>query len=100
MRNTDNRIMFDCFTSSYSVYFEGEFDNVFWKQYKGVVVNARGEGGYGYFAIRKPVTFWFKLPKFLKRLSPYKWIMWKNDREKITTDMDDGLTLVFEPVTE
>ena len=83
MRNTENRIMFDCFTSSHSVYFEEALDTEFRKQYKGVIVNARGYGGYGHFAIRKPITFWFKLPKFIKKMFPYRWIMWKNDREKM-----------------
>ena len=83
MRNTENKIMFDCFTSSRSVYFEGAFDAEFRKQYKGVIVNARAEGGYGHFAIRKPVTIWSKLPKFIKKRFPYKCIMWKNDREKM-----------------
>jgi hypothetical protein len=75
--------MFDCFTSSHSVYFEEALDTEFRKQYKGVIVNARGYGGYGHFAIRKPITFWFKLPKFIKKMFPYRWIMWKNDREKM-----------------
>ena len=83
MRNTENRIMFDCFTSSHSVYFEEALDTEFRKQYKGVIVNARGYGGYGHFAIRKPITFWFKLPKFIRKMFPYEWIMWKNDREKM-----------------
>ena len=89
--------MYDCFTSSHSVYFEGEFDTDFHKQYKGVIVNARGEGGYGHFAIRKPVTFWFKLPKFIKRMFPYKWILYKNDREKMNLmhfdDYDHTITI-------
>ena len=72
MRNTNRRIMFDCFTSSHSVYFEAEYDDEFRKQYKGVIVNARGYDGHGHFAIRKP------------EMEPnYKWIMWKNDREKL-----------------
>lgn len=75
--------MMDCKTSGFSVYYEGEFDSEFHKHYNGVIVNARGYGGYGHFAIRKPVTFWFKLPKFIKRMFPYKWVMWKNDREKM-----------------
>lgn len=61
--------MFDCFTSSHSVYFEGAFDGEF----------------------RKPIPFWFKLFRFIKKvfhykkMLPYKWghIMWKNDREKM-----------------
>ncbi len=97
MRNTENRIMFDCFTSSHSVYFEEALDTEFRKQYKGVIVNARGEGGYGHFAIRKPITFWFKLPKFIKRMFPYKWIMWKNDSEKMLSlrfnDYDRSITI-------
>lgn len=97
MTNTENRIMFDCFTSSHSVYFEEAFDTEFRKQYKGVIVNARGEGGYGHFAIRKPITFWFKLPKFIKRMFPYKWIMLKNDTEKMFSlrfnDYDRSITI-------
>ena len=83
MRNIKNRVMYDCFTSSHSVYFEGEFNTEFRKQYKGVIVNARGEGGYGHFAIRNPRTYWFKLPKFIKKMFPYRWIMWKKDTEKM-----------------
>ena len=83
MRNTENRIMFDCFTSSHSVYFEEALDTEFRKQYKGVIVNARGYGGYGHFAIRKPITFWFKLPKFIRKMFPYRWVMWKKDTEKM-----------------
>lgn len=75
--------MFECYTSKHSVYFEDGFNPFFRKQYKGVIVNARSEGGYGHFAIRKPITFWFKLPKFIKKMFPYRWIMWKNDREKM-----------------
>lgn len=81
--NTKKRLMFDCLTSSFSVYMEGAYDYDFHKLYNGVVVNARSEGGYGHFAIRKHRTFWFKLPKFLKKIFPYRWIMWKNDREKM-----------------
>ena len=76
-------ITFECLVSTHSVYFEEGFNPEFRKRYKGVIVNARGYGGYGHFAIRKPITFWFKLPKFIKRMFPYKWIMWKNDREKM-----------------
>ena len=75
--------MFDCFTSSHSVYFEEAFDFDFWKQYKGVVVNAHNQAGYGHFAIRKPRTFWFDLPKFVRKMFPYKWIMWKKEKEKM-----------------
>lgn len=75
--------MINCYTSTHSVYFEGGFNPSFRNQYKGVIVNARSEGGYGHFAIRKPITFWFKLPKFIKHLFPYKWVMLKNDREKM-----------------
>ena len=82
MRNAENRIMFDCFTSSHSVYFEEAFDADFWKQYKGVIVNASGTDGH--FAIRKPHTFWFSLPGFIKKMFPYKWVMLKNGREKMT----------------
>ena len=84
MRNSNNRIMFDCWTSSHSVYFEEAFDFEFRQQYKGVIVNARGYGGYGHFAIRKPITFWSKLPKFLRKLFPYRWIMLKFDREEMS----------------
>ena len=90
--------MYDCFTSSHSVYFNGEFDLDFYKKYKGVVVNAGCDGGYGYFAIRKPATFWFKLPKFIKKLFPYKWVMWKNDSEKLFSldfnDWDNSISIV------
>ena len=102
MRNTQDRIMFDCFTSSHSVYFEGALDLEFRKQYKGVIVNARGEGGYGHFAIRKPSTFWFKLPKFIRKMFPYKWIMWKNDREKMNylyfNDYDRSINIAAEMI--
>lgn len=90
--------MYNCFTSSHSVYFEGELDMDFYKQYKGVVVNARVGDNYGHFAIRKPVTFWFKLPKFIKKLFPYKWIMIKNDSEKLFSidfnDWDNSISIV------
>ena len=56
----------------------------FWKRYNGVVVNAHYDCGFGHFAIRKPHTFWFKLPKFIQNLFPYKWVMLKNVREKMT----------------
>lgn len=98
MRNTENRIMFDCFTSSHSVYFEEALDTEFRKQYEGVIVNARGYGGYGHFAIRKPITFWFKLPKFIKKMFPYRWIMWKKDRERMYSlyfnDYDRSVNIV------
>ena len=55
----------------------------FWKQYKGVVVNAHVDGGHSHFAIRKPHTSWFKLPKFIKNMFPYDWIMLKNSREEM-----------------
>jgi len=61
-------------------------------------VNARSEGGYGHFAIRKPITLWFKLPKFIKKMFPYKWVMWKNDREKMFSlyfnDYDRSVNIV------
>lgn len=82
--------MLNCYTSTHSVYFEGGFHPSFRKRYNGVIVNARSEGGYGHFAIRKPITFWFKLPKFIKKMFPYKWIMWKNDREKMYKLCFDG----------
>lgn len=98
MRNTENRIMFDCFTSSHSVYFEEALDTEFRKQYKGVIVNARGYGGYGHFAIRKPITFWSKLPKFIRKMFPYKWIMWKKDKERMYSlyfnDYDRSVNIV------
>ena len=83
MIDTENKLMLDCHVSTHSVYFEGGFNPEFHKRYKGVLVNARSEGGYGHFAIRKPVTFWFKLPKFIKKMFPYKWVMWKKDTEKM-----------------
>ena len=98
MRSSNNRIMFDCFTSSHSVYFVEAFDTDFWKQYKGVVVNAHNHSGYGHFAIRKPLTFWFKLPKFIKKMFPYKWIMWKKERERMHSlyfnDYDRSVNIV------
>lgn len=83
MIDTENKLMLDCHVSTHSVYFEGGFNPEFHKRYKGVLVNARSEGGYGHFAIRKPITFWFKLPKFIKKMFPYKWVMWKKDTEKM-----------------
>ena len=83
MIDTENKLMLVCHVSTHSVYFEGGFNPEFHKRYKGVLVNARSEGGYGHFAIRKPVTFWFKLPKFIKKMFPYKWVMWKKDTEKM-----------------
>ena len=87
----------DCKTCEYSVYYEGGVDLEFRKLYKGVIVNARGFGGYGHFAIRKPVTCWFKLPKFIKRMFPYRWVMLKNDREKMRAlhfrDADKSITI-------
>ena len=90
----------DCKVSSYSAYFEGAFHGGLWEQYKGVIVNARNDKGYGHFAIRKPHTFWFKLPKFIKNLFPYKWVMVKNDREKMHqlyfNDSDRSINIVAE----
>ena len=90
--------MFDCFTSAHSVYFEGALDTEFREKYNGVIVSARSEGGTGLFAIRKPITFWFKLPKFIKKLFPYKWIMYKSDREKMYElkfcDADNSIEMV------
>ena len=68
MIDSENKLMLDCHVSTHSAYFEDGFNPSFHKQYKGIIVNARGEGGYGHFAIRKPVTFWFKLPKFIKKM--------------------------------
>ena len=57
--------MMDCKTCAFSVYYEGGYDSEFRKQYKGVIVNARGYGGYGHFAIRKPIAKYQNLlPKF------------------------------------
>ena len=83
MRNTQNRIMFDCFTSSHSVYFAGVVDPEFRRLYRGVVVNARNNGGYGHFAIRKPLNFWSKLPMFIRQIFPYKWVLWKTDSTRM-----------------
>ena len=87
----------DCKTGDFSVYYEGGFDPEFRKLYKGVIVNARGYGGYGHFAIRKPFTFRSKLPKFIRRMLPCKSIMWKNDREKMHAlhfrDADKSITI-------
>lgn len=84
MIDAENKLMLDCYVSTHSAYFEGGFNPSFHKKYKGVIVDARSEGGYGHFAIRKPYTFWFKLPKFIKKMFPYKWVMLKNDRETMT----------------
>ena len=71
----------DCKTSAFSVYYEGGFDAEFRKHYDGVIVNARGYGGYGHFAIR----------------TPSKGIIWKNDREKMHAlhfkDADNSITI-------
>lgn len=83
MIDAKNKLMLDCYVSTHSAYFEEGFNPEFRKRYKGVLVNARGWGGYGHFAIRKPVTFWFKLPKFIKKMFPYRWVMWKKDTEKM-----------------
>lgn len=83
MIDSENKLMLDCHVSTHSAYFEGGFNPSFRKKYNGVIVDARSEGGYGHFAIRKPYTFWFKLPKFIKKMFPYNWVMLKNDREKM-----------------
>ena len=75
--------MMECKAGNFSIYFEGAFPGLFRDVYSGVVVNARGYGGHGHFAIRKPITFRSKLPKFIRKMLPYKCIMWKNDREKL-----------------
>ena len=76
--------MMECKAGNFSIYFEGAFPGVFRDVYKGVVVNARGYGGHGHFAIRKPKkNFRSKLPKCIRKLFPYKWVMWKNDRERL-----------------
>ena len=91
--------LYDCKTSAYSVYFQGPYDTEFREQYKGVIVNARGYGGYGHFAIRKPVRkFRKRLPKFLRKLFPSPCIMWKNDREKMYElhfqDADKSISII------
>lgn len=64
--------MIECRAGNYSIYFEGGFPGYFRDVYKGVVVNAHGYDGHGHFAIRKP------------EMEPNdKWIMWKNDRERL-----------------
>jgi len=83
MIDAENKLMLDCYVSTHSAYFEGGFNPSFHKKYKGVIVNARGYGGYGHFAIRKPITFWFKLPKFIRKMFPYRWVMLKKDTEKM-----------------
>ena len=75
--------MMECKAGNFSIYFEGAFPGCFRDVYSGVVVNARGYWGHGHFAIRKPITFWSRLPKFIKKMFPYRCIMWKNDREKL-----------------
>ena len=70
------RMLYDCKTSDYSVYFEGAFDASFRMRYRGVVVNACNDSGYGHFAIRKPAR------KVNGTVSPKHWVMWKNRRER------------------
>jgi len=98
MIDAENKLMLDCYVSTHSAYFEGGFNPSFHKKYKGVIVNARGYGGYGHFAIRKPITFWFKFPKFIKKMFPYRWIMWKKDRERMYSlyfnDYDRSVNIV------
>ena len=91
--------MLDCKTSSHSVYYEGGFSPEFRARYKGVVVNARGYGGYGHFAIRKPIVKYRNwLPKFVRKKFPSKCVMWKNDREKMYelhfVDSDKSISIV------
>ncbi len=94
--------MMECKAGNFTIYFEGAFPGCFRDVYRGVVVNARGYGGHGHFAIRKPITFWSKLPKFIKRMFPYECIMWKNDREKLHrlffNDHDRGISIDAEMV--
>jgi hypothetical protein len=99
-------ITFQCLVSTHSVYFEGGFNPEFLKRYNGVIVNARGYDGYGHFAIRKHIPFWFKIFMFIrkmlhcKKMLPYKLghVMWKNDREKIFSlhfnDYDNSISIV------
>lgn len=91
--------MMDCKTCAFSVYYEGGYDFEFRKQYKGVIVNARGYGGYGHFAIRKPIAKYHNLlPKFIRKMLSGNSIMWKNDREKmhelIFTDSEKSIEIV------
>ena len=94
--------MMECKAGNFSIYFEGAFPGLFRDAYRGVVVNARGYGGHGHFAIRKPKIFWSKLPKFIKRMFHYEWVMWKNDRERLNrlffNDHDRSISIDAEMV--
>ena len=74
---------FDSYITSHCAYFKDGFDYGFQKNYKGVIVNGINDFNEGHFAIRKPITFWFKLPKFIQKMFPYRWIMYKNRIEKM-----------------
>ena len=66
----------DCMVSPYAAYFEEGFNPGFREKYKGVIVNACHDSGYGHFAIRKPTH------KVKGKLCPRVWVMWKNRRER------------------
>ena len=76
-------MQFNSYITPFCAYFEEGFAPLFREKYKGVIVNAINDSGEGHFAIRKPITFWFKLPKFIKHMFPYKWVMYKNRKEKL-----------------
>lgn len=93
--------LFDCKASAYSVYFEGGFDPDFRKRYKGVLVNGRGYGGYGHFAIRKPMSkFRNLLPKFVRKLFPIRSVIWKRDCEKMYVVIFDNAEKSIEVVAD
>ena len=66
----------DCMVSPYATYFEEGFNPGFREKYKGVIVNACHDSGYGHFAIRKPTH------KVKGKVCPKAWVMWKNRRER------------------
>lgn len=72
----DDFLFLNCVTSTHSVYFEGGFNPGFRSKYKGVIVNACHDSGYGHFAIRKTTR------KVKGKTSPKDWVIWKRRSEK------------------
>ena len=62
--------------SPYAAYFEEGFNPGFREKYKGVIVNACHDSGYGHFAIRKTTR------KVKGKTSPKDWVIWKRRSEK------------------
>ena len=62
--------------SPHAAYFEEGFNPGFREKYKGVIVNACHDSGYGHFAIRKPTR------RVKGKLCTKVWVMWKNRRER------------------